>query len=145
MPMTYGRDLQEDKEAIFDTVDTVEGCLRVARIVLDNLSINEERARHASSTGYLNATEMADYLVRKGVPFRQAHETAGKLVLVALGREKELHDLKLEDMRTVSAYIESDVFEKLSLESTLAGKASFGGTSPERVNEALEKAKASLA
>jgi argininosuccinate lyase / amino-acid N-acetyltransferase len=145
LPLAYNKDMQEDKEAIFDTVDTVEGCLRVARIVLDNLSINEERARHASSTGYLNATEMADYLVRKGVPFRQAHETAGKLVLVALGREKELHDLKLEDMRTVSAYIESDVFEKLSLESTLAGKASFGGTSPERVNEALEKAKASLA
>jgi argininosuccinate lyase len=108
------------------------------------MSVREVRAREAASTGYLNATELADYLVRRGVPFRQAHETAGKLVLAAIGLEKELHELSLEEMKKVSAYIEADVFEKLSLESTLAAKSSFGGTSPERVAEALEKANAVL-
>ena len=144
LPLAYNKDMQEDKEAVFDTAETVEGCLRVAKIVLDNLSVREEKAREAASTGFLNATELADYLVRKGVPFRQAHETAGKLVLAAIGLGKELHELSLEEMKKVSAYIEADVFEKLSLESTLAAKSSLGGTSPERVEEALEKAKGAL-
>lgn len=145
LPLAYNKDLQEDKEAVFDATETVEGCLRAARIVLDNLTVNEEKARKAAASGYLNATELAEYLVRKGVPFRQAHETAGKLVLAAIDQKKELDDLSLDDMRAVSAYVEADVFEKLSLESTLSGKSAIGGTSPKRVAEALEKARAQLA
>ena len=145
LPLAYNKDMQEDKEAVFDCYETVASCLRVAAIVLENLAVDHERARLAASTGYQNATELADYLVRKGVPFRQAHETAGKLVLAAIGENKELGELSLDEMKAVSAYIESDVFDRLTLESTLAAKSSEGGTAPDRVEAALAAARSSLA
>ena len=99
LPLAYNKDMQEDKEAVFDTVDTVQICLRAAAIVLENAVVNEDRTRDAAAKGYLNATELADYLVKKGVPFRTAHETVGNAVLYAIGEGKELNELRLEQLR----------------------------------------------
>ena len=144
LPMAYNKDLQEDKEAVFDTVDTVKICLRVAAIVLENLHVNEEKTRKAATTGYLNATELADYLVKKNVPFRVAHDTVGKIVMAAIAQNKELNELDMSEMQAFSEHIEADVYEALSLEQTLASKNQIGGTAPERVFEALQEAKQSL-
>ena len=141
LPLAYNKDMQEDKEAVFDSVDTVKICLKVAAIVMQNLRVNEKTTRRAAMNGYLNATELADYLVNKAVPFRSAHDTVGKIVLHAISVGKELNDLKLSDFQKFSNEIEEDVFEALSLESTLAAKSSIGGTSPEMVKERLEEIK----
>lgn len=141
LPLAYNKDMQEDKEAVFDTVDTVSQTLRVSEIVLRNFKINVEKSRLAATTGYLNATELADYLVRKGVPFRQAHETAGKIVLQAIKLGCELNELPLDEMRKFSDAIETDIFTNLSLEKTLETKNVIGGTNPNLVEDALEEAK----
>jgi argininosuccinate lyase len=144
LPLAYNKDLQEDKEAIFDTADTISAGLAITSTVLRNIRLNVARAREAASQGYLNATELADYLARKGVSFRQAHETVGRIVRHAIERDLELNDLSLNDLKSFSALIEEDVFVSLSLEQTLATKAQKGGTAPERVAEALAAARAKL-
>jgi argininosuccinate lyase len=144
LPLAYNKDMQEDKEAVFDTADTVNSCLEVAATVLRNIRINEERTREAAASGYMNATELADYLVRKGMAFREAHETVGRIVVQAIGRGVELQELTLDELRSFSAFIEADVYEALSLEQTLATKSQAGGTSAQRVVEALSLARSSL-
>lgn len=141
LPLAYNKDMQEDKEGVFDTVDTVSISLRAAAIVLDNLTVNEARAREAATKGYLNATELADYLVKKGVPFRTAHETVGRAVLFAIGQGKELYELGIETLREFSPEIDEDVVGALSLDATLSAKSTVGGTSPDRVRAALAAAK----
>jgi argininosuccinate lyase len=111
--------------------------------VLRNIGVNEERARKAAAEGYLNATELADYLAKKGVPFRSAHEIAGKIVLRAIELNAELNELSLNEMQKYSPEIDADVFDALSLEQTLKTKNAIGGTSPEQVQKALQKAKLS--
>ena len=145
LPLAYNKDMQEDKEAIFDCVDTVHGCLEVTAIVLANTTLREERTRDAARGGHMNATELADYLVRKGAPFRTAHEAVGRVVLAAIEREVALEDLSLEELRAHSGLIEQDVYEALSLENTLGSKRQTGGTAPDRVREELARARASLA
>ncbi len=98
--------MQEDKEAVFDAFDTVTRVLEVTATVLRNIAVNKERARAASSGGYMNATELADYLVRKGMPFREAHETVGKIVMRAIELEKELEEMSLDELRKFSTLIE---------------------------------------
>jgi argininosuccinate lyase len=141
LPLAYNKDMQEDKEALFDTVDTVTISLRAAAIVVENAVIDEDRARHAATKGYLNATELADYLVRKGMPFRTAHDAVGRIVLLAIDRGLELNELSLDEMKSIVQEIDSDVFEALSLEQTLASKSAVGGTAPDRVSAALESAR----
>lgn len=145
LPLAYNKDMQEDKEAVFDTVETVRASLEVAATVLGNMRLREERAREAAACGYMNATELADYLARKGMPFREAHDVVGRVVLHAIERGVELDELTLEELRAFSPLIEEDVFAALSLEQTLKTKSQAGGTSPERVAEALAAARASLA
>ncbi len=144
LPLAYNKDMQEDKEAIFDTVDTALSSLQVTTTVLRNLRVREDRTRAAASTGYMNATELADYLARKGTPFREAHDTVGRIVLHAIAQGVELDALPLSEMRAFSALIEEDVYEALSLERTLATKAQAGGTAPARVAEAIAAALDSL-
>lgn len=141
LPLAYNKDMQEDKEAVFDTLDTTSVCLKVASIVLNNLAVNEARTRDAAVHGYLNATELADYLVKKGVPFRTAHDTTGRIVLAAIDHGRELHEMPLEELRKLSDHIDADVFTALALEQTLASKSQTGGASPVRVAEALSRAK----
>ncbi len=144
LPLAYNKDMQEDKEAIFDTVDTVRASLEVAATVLRNMRVREDRAREAAGRGFMNATELADYLVRKGAAFREAHDVVGRIVLRAIQHGVELQDLALDEMRPFSPLIEEDVYGALSLAQTLATKSQTGGTSPERVAEALAASRASL-
>ena len=144
LPLAYNKDMQEDKEAVFDTVDTVQSCLKVSAIVLDNLSLDEARTRDAATRGCLNATELADYLVKKGVPFRIAHDTVGRAVLFAAESGRELNELSLEEFRKFSAEIDENVLEALSLDRTLDSKSQVGGTSRQQVASALEAARESL-
>ena len=145
LPLAYNKDMQEDKEAVFDTVDTVSICLQVTSIVLENTRVNAEKMRQAATKGYLNATELADYLVQRSVPFRTAHDTVGKIVLYAIKQGKELNELSLKELQNLSEHIEQDIYDALSLERTLASKNQIGGTSPERVQEAVAAARESLA
>ncbi len=145
LPLAYNKDMQEDKEAVFDTVDTVRDCLNVTTTVLRNLHVNQAGAREAAVQGYLNATELADYLVRKGTPFREAHEMVGRIVRRAIEQKCELNNLSLDDFKSFSSIVEEDVFDALSLEATLATKSAFGGTARERVAEALLEARKRLA
>jgi argininosuccinate lyase len=145
LPLAYNKDMQEDKEAVFDTVETVEAALEVTATVLRNMRVREERTREAAAHGHMNATELADYLARKGMPFREAHEMVGRVVLQSIEKGCELQDLALDEMQTFSPLIEEDVYAALAIEQTLSTKSQTGGTSPERVLEALEAARASLA
>ena len=145
LPLAYNKDMQEDKEPIFDSVNTVLDCLKVTATVLRNVRLNQTRARDAATHGYLNATELADYLVHKGVPFREAHEQVGRIVIHAIERECELQDLPLDQLQSFSPEIGEDVFAALSMESTLATKSQAGGTSPAQVADALKSARKKLA
>jgi len=134
LPLAYNKDMQEDKEAVFDAFDTTSASLRVTTTVLRNIGVDKERALAAAASGYMNATELADYLVRKGMPFREAHEVVGKIVMRAIEAGKELEEM---DLREFSALIDEDVYEALSLESTLGAKNQIGGTARDVVEKAL--------
>ncbi|MCW5967646.1 MAG: argininosuccinate lyase [Blastocatellales bacterium] len=141
LPLAYNKDLQEDKEALFDTIDTVAGSLRVTTIVLGNIEFNRERARRAAATDYTNATDLADYLVRRGLEFRRAHEIAGRIVVYAISRKLELTEMSLDEYRAFSELFSDDLFESISLEQSLATKSSIGGTAPDRVRQELVAAR----
>jgi argininosuccinate lyase len=144
LPLAYNKDMQEDKEAVFDAFDTTHACLEVTALVLRNVDVKEVRMRDAASKGMMNATELADYLVRKGMPFREAHETAGRAVRLAIERGVELQELPLAELQSISNLIADDIFEALSLESTLTTKSQSGGTSREGVRLALVEARKRL-
>jgi argininosuccinate lyase len=144
LPLAYNKDMQEDKEALFDTVDTLSNSLGVMATVIRNIKIDVEKTRIAASTGYLNATELADYLVRKGIEFRKAHELVGRIVLHAIEQARPLEELGLESLREFSPLFEEDVYASLSLESSIASKAAVGGTSLEQVNASLHKARSEV-
>jgi argininosuccinate lyase len=144
LPLAYNKDLQEGKQTVFDTVDTVSMCLLTAKIVLKNIHVNVEKAHAAATKGYLNANELADYLVQRNLPFKTAQHAVEQIILYAISKNKELNELSLDEMRKFSEIIEKDIFENLSIEQTLASKNQIGGTSPERVFEALEYARECL-
>jgi argininosuccinate lyase len=144
LPLTYNKDLQEDKEALFDSVDTTEQSLIVITRLLKELSFDGERMRRACDEGYLVATDLADYLVRKGTTFRQAHEAVGKMVLYAIEQKKELKHLSLEELTQFSSQIEADVYEWLEPEMCVRRRNLRGGTGPESVAASIRKAKEEL-
>lgn len=141
LPLTYNKDLQEDKEALFDAVDTVEICLQVMGRLLGEISFSGERLKEAAEKGFLVATDLADYLVRKGMTFRKAHDRVGKMVLFAAERGKELCDLTLDEMKHFSKQIGQDVYNWLDPSSSLKRRNIAGGTGPEMVRMCLNKAK----
>ena len=144
LPLAYNKDMQEDKEAVFDAFDTVSSSLRVTETVFKNLGVNKERAQAASVGGYMNATELADYLVRKGMPFRDAHEVVGKVVRRAIELGSELEQLSLAELQSFSTLFSEDVHIALSLDQTLRSKSQTGGTSSEAVASAIVIARKSL-
>lgn len=144
LPLAYNKDMQEDKESVFEAADTTRACLEVTATVLRNLRVREAITKRAASAGYMNATELADYLVRKSMPFREAHETVGRMVLYAVEHGLELHELPLLEMKRFSGAIDSDVYDALSLEKTLESKSQLGGTSRSQVAKALVEARKSL-
>ncbi len=141
LPLSYNRDMQEDKPSLFSSVDIVLACLDIYIKMLPKISIDSDRMGQAAETGFLNATDMADYLVGRGVPFRKAHEIAGKAVAYALGVKKELHQLSLKEMQSFSSQIQEEVFTHLTLEHMVSRRQSAGGTARDNVREAIERAK----
>jgi len=141
-PLAYNKDNQEDKEPLFDTVDNLRGCLTVFADMLAALRCNRERMREAARAGYATATDLADYLVRKGVPFRDAHAIVGRAVASCLEAGIDLSDLALADLKGLCAEIEADVFEVLTLEGSVAARDHFGGTAPRQVRAAVARRRA---
>jgi argininosuccinate lyase len=137
LPLAYNKDMQEDKEGAIDSVNQWHICLCIAVEVLDTLSLNEERCRAAAQQGYANATELADYLVAKGIPFRTAHDISGQAVVMAISKGKALEDLSIAELQTINAKIEDDVYPTLELESVLNKRNVLGGTNKELVTKAL--------
>ncbi len=140
LPLTYNRDLQEDKEPIFDTVDTVGHSLAISAELLANLKFNRPALAAATKAGFMTATDLADYLVRKNVPFRQAHAIVGRTVAYCIRQRKELIDLTLTELREFSPEIGEDVFAVLSVDGSVKSRQSAGGTSAHMVKDALDRA-----
>ncbi len=140
LPLAYNRDLQEDKEALFDSIDTVCASVEIMSVLVANLAPREGYISKCVTQGFLTATDLADYLVGKGVPFREAHSVVGKVVFHCLSQGKELTDLGLDDLRAFSPLINEDIFEVLSAEGSVKARRCPGGTAPERVAEALARA-----
>ncbi len=140
LPLAYNKDMQEDKEPLFDTVDTLKACIDIYTRMIPNIEVKRENMYNACSRGFLNATELADYLAVKGVPFRDAHSVAGKAVALALDKGCELQDLTIDEFKAFSEHIEDDIYECLTVESMISRRISHGGTGYENVRKAVEKA-----
>jgi len=144
LPLTYNKDMQEDKEALFDACDTVHVCLEVMARLLGEIIFDRERLNQAVQGGFLVATDLADYLVRKGLTFRQAHEIVGKMVLLAMDQNKELHEFTLDEMKGFSRQVGEDVYEWLDPVTSPAKRNGVGGTGPDRVREEIGRARREL-
>lgn len=141
LPLAYNKDMQEDKEALFDAVDTVKGCLQIFIPMLETISFRRDKMLAATKDGYLNATDLADYLAKKGLPFRLAHEVAGKLVKDCIDRGKRLEELTLAEFKAASDLIDQDVYEVLDMARVVRARTSYGGTAFDQVKLQLEKAR----
>ena len=145
LPLAYNRDMQEDKEPLFDAVDTLKACLSINVQMIPRITVNRKTMRKAASVGFLNATDMADYLVNQGVPFRKAHECVGNAVAYALDQGKELDALTLDELKRFAPQVKGDIFERLTVEALIDRRRSQGGTAPENVTRALADARKALA
>ena len=143
-PLAYNRDNQEDKEPIFDTVDTLLASLQVFAAMIPSIHFNRDRMYQAALKGYATATDLAEYLVRLHVPFRDAHEIVGNTVHYAIEQNKPLSDLSLNELQSFGPMIQDDVYDVLTLEGSINSRAHFGGTAPARVREALDAARTRL-
>ncbi len=143
-PLTYNKDNQEDKEPLFDTVDTITQTLIIYADMIGGIRVKADRMRAAASEGFATATDLADYLVRKGVPFRDSHECVARAVKAAEVKGVDLADLSLAELQSFSNVITDDVFASLTLEGSVAARKHIGGTAPERVREEIKFAKARL-
>jgi len=137
LALAYNKDMQEDKEGLFDALDTWQECMEMAVLVADGLKVNRSRTLAAAQQGYANATELADYLVSKDIPFREAHHIVGEVVLAAIDKGVPLEDLSITQLQEFSDKIEQDVYQNLTIESTLDKREALGGTSRSQVEKAL--------
>ncbi|SES24547.1 argininosuccinate lyase [Salipaludibacillus aurantiacus] len=144
LPLAYNKDMQEDKEGMFDTVETLEGSLGMLAPMIDTMMVRKENMKQAVSEDYSNATDIADYLVTKGLPFREAHEIIGKIVLYGIDHGKYLLDLTLDEFKQFSGLFEEDIYEVLAPEQVVANRKSYGGTSQEQVKEQILLAEKAL-
>lgn len=140
-PLAYNKDNQEDKEPLFDGVDTVRDCLRAFADMMPHVQPDAERLREAARAGFATATDLADYLVRRGLPFRDAHEVVGKAVALGVRQNLDLADMSLETLRGFSDLIEGDVFDVLALDGCIAARDHLGGTAPAQVAGAAQAAR----
>ena len=144
-PLAYNKDNQEDKEPLFDTIDTVKGCLKVYADMMAQITLKPDNMRNAALRGFATATDLADYLVGKGVPFRDAHEVVGKAVNHGIETGLDLSEMSLEALQHFSDHIGEDVFAVLTLEGSVAARNHLGGTAPNQVIKAVQQAKEKLA
>jgi argininosuccinate lyase len=144
-PLAYNKDNQEDKEPLFDTIDTLLGCLRAFADMVPAIEAKRDNMYRAARQGFSTATDLADYLVRKGLPFRDAHEVVGKAVALGVSLKKDLSEMTLQELQQFSDIIEQDVFDVLTLEGSVAARNHTGGTAPQQVRQAISEAVARMA
>jgi len=143
-PLAYNKDNQEDKEPLFDTLDTLLDCLKAFADMIPAIVPKKESMRNAALQGFSTATDLADYLVNKGMPFRDAHEVVGKAVAFGISESRDLSEMTLDEMRSFSLDIDEDVYKVLTLEGSMNARNHIGGTAPEQVSRAIEEARKSL-
>ncbi len=144
LPLTYNRDMQEDKRGLWNSLDVVDIVLSILPDLLKEVKIDQERALKHVENGFILATDIAEYLVLKGVPFRNAHKIVGKIVKDCINSQKRIFDLSLEDWKSYSPYFEEDIFDILSFEASVKRRKSYGGTAPTEVKRQINKAKSIL-
>ncbi|MFB9213965.1 argininosuccinate lyase [Vibrio sinaloensis] len=144
LPLAYNKDMQEDKEGLFDALDTWNDCMEMAALCFDGIKVNQERTLEAAKQGYANATELADYLVAKGIPFREAHHIVGVAVVGAIAKGCALEELSIAELQEFSPVIDQDVYDILTIDSCLEKRSALGGVSPKQVAYAVEQAESRL-
>ena len=137
LPLAYNKDMQEDKESVFDAVDTVKSCLDVFIGMLEGLKANEENMKKAAGAGFINATDLADYLVKKGLPFRSAYKISGSIVADCIAKNKVLEDVALADYKAYSDLFSEDVYKEIDLVTCVEKRISEGGTSFQSVEKQI--------
>ena len=143
-PLAYNKDNQEDKEPLFDSVETIYSCLRIFADMVPNIHANRENMLHSAIKGYTTATDLADYLVKKGLPFRDAHDVVGKAVVYGINSDKDLSEFSLEELQEFNSDIDSDVFDAISLEGSINSRNHLGGTSPKQILNAIKVGRNSI-
>lgn len=138
LPLAYNKDMQEDKEALFDTIDTVVNCVKVYIPMLESITVKKEAMKIAAEKGYMNATDLADYLTKKGVPFRDAYKLTGQIVADAIKEKKALSEISLSEYKKYSNIFEEDLHKEIEIENCVSKRNSLGGPSPTRVKEQIE-------
>ena len=144
LPLAYNKDMQEDKESAFDAMDTVAGCINVFTPMVASIEANADKMLAAAKDGFINATDLADYLAQKGVPFRTAYHTVGKIVAYCVANGKTLEDMRLEEYRSFDLHFAEDVYQTINLENCVRRRISQGGTSPQSVRSQIEYIRAKL-
>ena len=141
IPLAYNKDMQEDKEALFDAYDTVKMCLPIFAKMIDTMTVNKEKMKIGAKGGFTNATDAADYLVKKGMPFRDAHRLIGEMVSFCLSENIALEDIPLKKLKEFSPLIEEDYYQAISLETCIRERSVYGGPAPKAMETAIENAK----
>jgi argininosuccinate lyase len=141
LPLAYNKDMQEDKEPLFDTIDTVKGSLKIFADMIREMRVQAATMKGAAAKGFSTATDVADYLVRKGMPFRDAHEVVGKAVRYCVEQGKDLPELTMDEWRSFSDRIGEEIRDAITLEASVNARRATGGTALERVKEEIERVK----
>jgi argininosuccinate lyase len=144
LPLAYNRDMQEDKAPLFDAADTLTACLQIYIQLLPKIKFNRTHMEKAASQGYLNATDLADYLATKGMPFREAHYCVGQIVSHALRHKKEIQELSLAQLQKYAPQIEDDIFDHLAIHKMIDRRSAIGGTATVKVKAAISHAQKKL-
>ena len=137
IPLAYNKDMQEDKELTFDAIDTVKGCIALFTGMIDTMSVNKDRMKDSAANGFTNATDAADYLVKNGVPFRDAHGIIGRLVLYAIDQNKSLDELSLAEYQEICPVFKEDIYEAISMKTCVEKRNTIGAPGPEAMNEVI--------
>ena len=137
IPLAYNKDMQEDEELTFDAIDTVKGCIALFTGMIDTMSVNKDRMKDSAANGFTNATDAADYLVKNGVPFRDAHGIIGRLVLYAIDQNKSLDELSLAEYQEICPVFKEDIYEAISMKTCVEKRNTIGAPGPEAMNEVI--------
>ena len=137
IPLAYNKDMQEDKELTFDAIDTVKGCLALFTGMMRTMKFNKEIMADSAMNGFTNATDAADYLVNRGVPFRDAHSIIGKLVLTCIDKDKAIHEMTIDELKEISDVFEPDVFDAVSLKTCVEKRLTIGAPGPEAMQKVI--------
>jgi argininosuccinate lyase len=138
IPLAYNKDMQEDKEMTFDAIDTVKDCIHMFDGMMSTITFNKEQMAVSAMKGFTNATDAADYLVKKGMPFRDAHGVIGRLVLYCIDKDKAIEDCSLNELKSISEVFDNDIYEAISLKTCVENRTTKGGPAPDNMKKVIE-------